>query len=67
MKKLLIISSALIAFSAVNLFANDSAIGNNGKVQAISGANTAVMDTVPKKDTVKKKDTATLQLKVKAA
>ncbi|MEO5685416.1 MAG: hypothetical protein ABIQ88_22405 [Chitinophagaceae bacterium] len=58
MKKLLVISSVLIAFSAASLFANESNAVNNVKGQAIS---TASMDTVPKKDTTKK-DTTFLQL-----
>lgn len=65
MKKLLIVSSALIAFSAVNLFANDSS-NSNGQAQAISGINQASLDTVPKKDTTKKKtDSITFQINEK--
>jgi uncharacterized protein YneR len=65
MKKLLIISSALIAFSAVNLFANDNS-NSNGQAQAISGYNQATSDTVPKKDTTKKKtDSLTFQVNEK--
>jgi hypothetical protein len=63
MKKLFVISSVLIAFSAVNLFANDSNAVNNGKLQAITTYKTAIADTVPKKDTTKKKDTTSFQLK----
>ena len=47
MKKLLIIGSTLVAFSAVNLFAN-----NNSNAHTLSSYN--VSDTVPKKDTTKK-------------
>jgi hypothetical protein len=65
MKKLLIISSALIAFSAVNLFANDNS-NSNGQAQAIFGYNQASLDTVPKKDTTKKKtDSITFQINEK--
>ena len=51
MKKLIIIGSTLIAFSAVNLLANNSNAYTN------SASDVAVTDTVPKKDTTKKKDT----------
>ncbi|MEO6316166.1 MAG: hypothetical protein ABIU63_09470 [Chitinophagaceae bacterium] len=54
MKKLFIIGSALIAFSAVNLFAN------NTDAYAISSTNNTT-DTVPKKDSTKK-DSALAQL-----
>ncbi len=54
MKKLIIISSALIAFSAVNLFANNSNAYTNSP-------DVAVTDTVPKKDTTKK-DSGLVQL-----
>ncbi|MFT3934640.1 MAG: hypothetical protein QM726_13535 [Chitinophagaceae bacterium] len=60
MKKLIVISSALIAFSAVNLFANDNNV-NNGKAQAISASQYS-LDTVPKKDTTKKKDSIAYQI-----
>jgi len=53
MKKLIIISSALIAFSAVNLLANNSNVYTSSDV--------AVTDTVPKKDTTKK-DSSLVQL-----
>jgi hypothetical protein len=59
MKKLIIIGSALVAISAVNLFANEPPV-NNGKVQSLSALNTINSDTTPKKkDTAypKKKDT----------
>jgi len=62
MKKLIIISSALIAFSAVSLFANDNS--HNVNAQAITADNHLAMDTVPKKDTSKKKtDSITYQIK----
>ena len=54
MKKLLIIGSTLIAFSAVNLLVN-----NNSNAHALLSSN--VSDTVPKKDTTKK-DSAFAQL-----
>lgn len=57
MKKLLIIGSVLLAFSAVSLYANDTATVYNVNEQA------TIADTVPKKDTTTKKDTATLQLR----
>ena len=57
MKKLLIIGSTLFAFSAVNLFANDSNAVYNGNGQA------TISDTVPKKDTAKKKDTTVIKLR----
>ena len=53
MKKLFIIGSALIAFTAVNYIAS-----NNTGVYANSVAST---DTVPKKDTAKKKDSIAFQ------
>jgi hypothetical protein len=55
MKKLLIIGSTLIAFSAVNLLAN-----SNSNAHTLSSYN--VSDTVPKKDTTKKKDSTFAQL-----
>jgi len=59
MKKLIIISSILIAFSAANLFAGN----NNSNAQLITAGKTS-MDTVPKKDTLKKKkDSVTFQIK----
>jgi len=51
MKKLLIIGSALVAFSAVNLMANNS----DGYSKT---SDVAVTDTVPKKDSTKKKDSS---------
>ncbi|HTE12416.1 MAG TPA: hypothetical protein VK645_15635 [Chitinophagaceae bacterium] len=54
MKKLLIIGSTIVAFSAVNLFAN-----SNSNAHTLSSYN--VSDTVPKKDTTKK-DTTFAQL-----
>jgi hypothetical protein len=61
MKKLLIISSALIAVSSVSLFANDSNVVSNGYDQA------TMQDTTPKKkDTTKKRtDSVTYQLQAK--
>jgi len=53
MKKLLIIGSALVAFSAVNLFASNS----NAYTKT---ADVAVTDTVPKKDSTRKDSSFTL-------
>ena len=55
MKKLLIIGSAIVAFSAVNLLAS-----NNSNAHTLSSY--TVSDTVPKKDTTKKRDTTFAQL-----